>query len=328
MTPFRRFPVTAALLAALTLAGAALGPAPAGAGDGPPLTASATSLEAALHCPATFGSAGEPVLLVHGLGATGAENWGWNLAGVLPARGLDVCTVDLPGRAWTDIQASSEYVVHAVRSMAAATGRKVDIVGHSEGGLQPRWATRWWGDVRERVDDVVTLGTPHHGVVDPTLGLVGHCPLPCVPGALWQMREGSDFLTALNAGDETPGDVSYTSIWTATDELVQVLALGKPTSDLAGASNVMIQDVCPARPVSHVGLAVDAPTSAVVLDALTHPGPADPARVDRRTCLQATDHGAPLGGLRGDPLGLLTGPLGAEWTAAEPALRDYARPAS
>ncbi|MGH2722051.1 MAG: esterase/lipase family protein, partial [Actinomycetota bacterium] len=279
-----------------------------------------------LRCPATFAGAGEPVLLVHGLGATGIENWGWNLAGVLPGRGLDVCTVDLPGRAWTDIQASSEYVVHAVRAMAAATGRKVDVVGHSEGGLQPRWATRWWSDVRDRVDDIVTLGTPHHGVVDPTFGLV-HCPVPCVPGALWQMREGSDFLTALNAGDETPGDVSYTSIWSATDELVQLLALGKPTSDLAGASNVRIQDVCPGRPVSHVGLAVDAPTSAVVLDALTHPGPADPARVDRRTCLQATAPDAPPGGLRGDPLGLLTGPLGAEWTATEPALRDYARPA-
>ncbi|MGH2687542.1 MAG: hypothetical protein ACRDKW_01855, partial [Actinomycetota bacterium] len=76
---------------------------------------------------------------------------------------------------------------------------------------------------------------------------------------------------------------------------------------------------------SHVGLAADAPAVALVLDALTHPGPADPARIDRRTCLQATVPGAPLGDLRGDPLGLLTGPLSAEWTAAEPALRGYAR---
>ncbi|MGH2688165.1 MAG: esterase/lipase family protein, partial [Actinomycetota bacterium] len=204
MTFSRRTAFAAVLVAALVLAAGTLRPDPAGAGDGPPLTAPATDLDAALHCPAGFGGTGEPVLLVHGLGATGAENWGWNLAGVLPARGLDVCTVDLPARAWTDIQASSEYVVHAVRTMAAAGGRKVDVVGHSEGGLQPRWAVRWWGDVREQDDDLVTLGTPHHGVVDPTLGLV-RCPLPCFPGALWQMREGSDFLTALNAGDETPG---------------------------------------------------------------------------------------------------------------------------
>jgi triacylglycerol lipase len=323
MRPFRRIDVAAALLATLTFAGAALWFTPAGADDSPPLTVPVQALEGALHCPAAFVNDGhEPVLLVHGLGATGVENFGWNLARALPAQGFDVCTVDMPARAWSDIQVSSEYVVHAVRTIAAATGRKVDIVGHSEGGFQPRWATRWWSDVRAHVDDIVTLGTPHHGVIDPTLKLLT-CPIPCVPGALWQMREGSAFLRALNAGDETPGDISYTSIWSATDELVQVLALGTPTSNLAGASNLMIQDLCPGRPVSHVGLATDAPTFAVILDALTRDGPADRTRVDPITCLQGTIAGLQYTDLRGDPLGLLTGPLSAEWTASEPALRDY-----
>ena len=36
-----------------------------------------------------------------------------------------------------------EYVVNAVRRMAAmAGGRQVDMLGHSQGGLQPRWVTR------------------------------------------------------------------------------------------------------------------------------------------------------------------------------------------
>ena len=37
---------------------------------------------------------------------------------------------------------------------------------------------------------------------------------------LEQQTAGSPFLTELNAGDETPGDVSYTQITTRYDEVV------------------------------------------------------------------------------------------------------------
>jgi hypothetical protein len=147
--------------------------------------------------------------------------------------------------------------------------------------------------------------------------------VPCLPAALWQMRQGSRFLGALNAGDETPGDVSFTSIWTATDELVQVLALGNPTSVLEGASNVMVQDVCAGRLVSHVGLAVDAPTFALVKDALTHPGGADPGRLDPTSCLELGIAGLRYTDIRGDPLGMLLTPLTVERVTQEPPLRDY-----
>jgi triacylglycerol esterase/lipase EstA (alpha/beta hydrolase family) len=299
--------------------------APAGADDGPSLSVPTDAIDAALHCPATFmHPEHEPVLLVHGLGATGVENWGWNYALALPAAGFDVCTVDLPGRAWNDIQVSSEYVVHAVRVISTASGKQVDVVGHSEGGLQPRWAVRWWRDVRERVDDIVTLGSPHHGVFDPDVVDLP-CPIPCIPGALWQMREGSRFLTALNAGDETPDPVSYTSIWSATDELVQGMSLGKPTSVLEGASNFMVQDLCPGRFVSHVGLATDAVTHAVVIDALTHEGPAAPSRFDPLSCLRIDIPGLDYTALRGDPVALLLAPLTAERLTWEPELREYVR---
>ena len=39
--------------------------------------------------------------------------------------------------------------------------------------------------------------------------------------ALGQQAAGSAFLTDLNAGDETPGDVSYTQITTEYDEIVR-----------------------------------------------------------------------------------------------------------
>jgi triacylglycerol esterase/lipase EstA (alpha/beta hydrolase family) len=43
-----------------------------------------------------------------------------------------------------DIQVSSEYVARAVQLMHRKTGEKVDVLGHSQGGLQPRWAIRFF----------------------------------------------------------------------------------------------------------------------------------------------------------------------------------------
>ena len=165
----------------------------------------------------------EPVLLVHGTIATAAENWGWNYQRVLPTKGYDTCVVQMPNRSLDDIQASSEYVVNAIRRVNEWSGRSVDVIGHSQGGLQPRWAIKYWPDVRQRVDDLVMLGAPNHGTyVANVLGLAG-----CT-GACLQMKAGSQFLNTLNATDETPGSVSYTSIYTATDELVQPAGFPAP----------------------------------------------------------------------------------------------------
>lgn len=63
---------------------------------------------------------------------------------------------------------------------------------------------------------------------------------------------------------------------------------------LDGARNVVVQEVCPARPVDHYLLVGDAVSYALAVDALTHPGPADPARLDPLTCLQTVIPGADL----------------------------------
>lgn len=149
------------------------------------------------------------------------------------------------------------------------------------------------------------------------------CPLPCAQPALWQIREGSRFLSALNSVDETPGDVSYTSIWSRTDELVQTFALGEDTSVLDGASNVAIQDLCPGRPVSHFTLEADAVGFALVMDALTHTGPTNPARFDEATCLQSTMPGVSLTEGRGDPIAGYATFATAERAREEPPLAPY-----
>jgi hypothetical protein len=140
------------------------------------------------------------------------------------------------------------------------------------------------------------------------------------------MTIGARFLAALNAGDETPGPAGYTSIYSLNDELVQPQA-PRSTSALDGAANVLIQDVCPARPVNHVGMLRDPVAFALTLDALDHPGAADPSRVARSTCTRVTIPGiGPRAAL--DPeirywAGFARPSQGLE-TDSEPPVRDYA----
>lgn len=272
----------AALLpAALLLCAAAVPSYAAPAEPGPRLSVPAAVLRDALRCPARMTR--KPVLLVHGTSLTADENWGWNYARALPKAGFDVCLVTLPDRSLSDAQDSSEYVVHAIRAIARRAHRRVSVVGLSQGALQPRWAIRWWPDIRNLVDDYVSMAGTNHGSVFADAS----CGTSCLP-SLWQQRvNGSRFLTALNAGDETPGAVSYTSVYSLTDEIVQPVA-PEPVAALKGAVNVAVQDVCPGRYVGHIQSAADATYYAVVLDALTHDGPASPSRVDRFSCAAVT----------------------------------------
>jgi len=262
---------------AAALVGVALGASPATATSGaadPPLTVPEGTLAAALHCPAAFDdTVHEPVLLVHGTFANDQENYGWNYLPDLTEAGFDVCTVTLPDRSTTDIQVQSEYVVHAIRAMHAASGDRIDVLGHSQGGLQPRWAVRFYPRVRAMVDDLVTLATPHNGTA-----LASLQDQSCE--ACFQMSPSSRFLARLNSVDPTPGQVDYTSIWT---ELVDELVQPQPAASTLGGggdnvANLSVQSVCPGRPVDHLSIVGDAVVHSLVLDAFTQDGPADVTR--------------------------------------------------
>ena len=243
--------------------------------DGPALETPLADLNRALQCPIAFSGDHEPILFVHGTAGMAEDHWALDYQKILPDLDFDVCTVRLPNLALSDIQTATEYVVHAVRVIAAASGKQVDLVGYSQGGLEPRWAVKYWPDVQAAVDDIVTLATPHHGTAVADTACAGGS---CDP-AVWQMRQSANFIAALNAGDETPGAISYTSIYSVHDELVQPTA-PTPTARLDGGTTIEIQEVCPGRAVTHGAEPVDAAVFAVALDALTHPGSADLARID------------------------------------------------
>jgi hypothetical protein len=105
------------------------------------------------------------------------------------------------------------------------------------------------------------------------------------PPALWQQRTGSALLRTLNDGrDETPGRTSYTTVRSATDDIVRPQTGPRPTSALEGAANILIQDVCPGRATTHLGTAVDSVTVAALADAVTHQGPAKVSRLPADVC--------------------------------------------
>ena len=307
------------LLAAVVTAGMAV-TLPTQAASGPELVTPQAALDAALVCPPKFDDAArDPVLLVHGTATNAADSWSWGYTKVLTGSGYDVCTVDLPERALVDIQVSVEHVVNAVRRITATTGERVDVIGHSQGTLQPRWAAKWWPDVQAAIDDMVLLASPAHGVSSAS----GLCSSGSCPPAAWQMSIGSKFTEAINRGDETPGAIAYTSISSQFDELVQPIE----TAVIDGASNVLVQDLCPARPVHHGGFLHDAVVYALVIDALTHEGGADVSRFDEAACTQTWMPGVePFTGnlmLYGPAAAaLLQGPMAAE----EPPVAAYAQP--
>jgi len=249
-------------------------------GPGPRLDVPEWKLADALRCHGDL--SGLVVLLVHGTSVTAEENWGWNYELALPHEGFAVCTVNLPDRELIDVQITSEYVVYAIRAVARQAGHKIDVVGLSQGVLQPRWAIKWWPDIRFLIDDYVSMAGTNHGSIYADAACAAGS---CIP-SIWQQRvNGAHFLATLNHGDETPGDVSYTSVYSLTDDIIQPV-VPTPVAAIRGASNVAVQDICPGRYVGHVQSASDAVYYAVVMDALTHAGPADPSRVDRAFCLQ------------------------------------------
>ena len=265
------------MLALLVLA------APANAAEGPAYSVPEKDLAAALQCP----KPGATVLLVPGTNLEPAPNYDWNYEPALDAAKIPWCAVKLPRFAMGDIQASAEYVVYALRRMSSQAGRRVSVIGFSQGGMIGRWALKWWPDTRGMVDDLIGLAPSNHG----TLSAEAVCSTSC-PAAYWQQRADSKFTAALNAGPETFAGIDYTVAFTHNDEVVT------PNADEATGSsalrtgegrrrNVAIQDICPLDSADHLTLGSSDPVGwALAYDALTHDGPADPARVDAAVCSQ------------------------------------------
>ncbi len=248
----------------------------------PALTVPKARLAESLMCPDKITRGGlEPMMLVTGTGYTGAEAYIIGSAALKTTK-RPICYVNFPYRTTGDIQIAAQYLVSGIRRMAAMYGKPIGVFGVSQGGLLPRWALTYWPSLRAKVSDVIAVAGTQHGT---TVGL-GTCSAinPC-QAASWQQGARSNLLKAINAEpDESVGPTSWTTVRSATDETVQPQTGPHPTSALKGATNILIQDICPGRNVSHIGSALDSVTFAASEDALTHKGPANVKRLPKDVC--------------------------------------------
>lgn len=256
---------------------------------GPALSVPQADLDNALTCSSNLRNATKtPVLLSPGTSVNPQDQYSWNWVPALNSEGIPWCMVTMPDLTYGDIQIAGEYLVNAIRSMYQRAGRKISIVGHSQGGMSMRWALRFWPDTRNMVDDVIGLAGTNHGTTSPVVDIA--CLVECPP-AMWQQDEDSNFIKALNSGTETFAGISYTNVYTRLDEVSQPALNDNGTSSLhlgAGLkTNVANQDICPLNPALHIILGtIDPVAYALALDALKNPGPANPSRVSRSVCFK------------------------------------------
>ncbi len=240
-----------------------------------------------------------PVVLVHGTFANMNDNWR-GAAPLLADNGYCVYAFNYGGvSAGAPIQGVGPIEAGAAklksfvdRVLTASGARKVDVVGHSQGGMMPRYYINRLGGAA-KVDKLVGLSPSNHGT---TLGgltelaarlrllrpadsfLVAACAA-CV-----QQQRGSAFLTALNSDGETAPGVHYTVIATRWDEVITPYT----SSFLAPAPNVTgitVQDQCSGDLADHLEIAYDPIALTDVLNALD---PAHPRAVPCEVVLPVT----------------------------------------
>jgi len=153
-----------------------------------------------------------------------------------------------------DIRTAAELLGRHVEEICAESGhRRVDIVGHSLGGLIARYyVQRLGGDARVRT--LVTLGTPHSG----TRAIPLLTPHPLIR----QMRPGSALLEEL-AGPARGCRTRFVAFWSDVDQLMIPLEAARLEHRDLRAENVMV------RGIGHLALPVHGAVAAEIRQALT-----------------------------------------------------------
>ncbi|MFJ8477178.1 esterase/lipase family protein [Kitasatospora sp. NPDC094011] len=228
----------------------------------------------------------DPVVLVHGTFANRYENW-LALSPLLKGLGYCVFALDygtIPGITSTGsglllpigglgaVPASAAQLAHFVDLVRGATGAaKVDIVGHSQGGMLPNYYLKFLGGA-SKVDRMVGLAPSNHGTtLDGITKLAPYFPgvadlIYTVCQACRDQAVGSDFNATMASRPDTVPGVHYTVISTVYDEVVtpwRTQFLNGPDVD-----NEVLQDHCPVTLAEHVAIAFSPTALHLVTNAL------------------------------------------------------------
>jgi triacylglycerol esterase/lipase EstA (alpha/beta hydrolase family) len=233
-----------------------------------------------------------PVVLVHGTLANSVDNWA-AFAPYLVARGYCVFSLDygqLPGvpvfYGLGPVADSAQQLSDYVDTVLADTGAaKVDLVGHSEGGMMPRYYLKFLGGAA-KVNAMIGIAPDNHGTtLDGITHLADIYPaaaalVASLPQGLQDQIAGSAFLTELNAGGDTVPGVKYTVIVTKYDEIVTPYTSGYLSG--SNVTNLLLQDSCPVDLSEHAAIGLtDVIAFHLAANAL------DPAHATPATCLTA-----------------------------------------
>jgi triacylglycerol esterase/lipase EstA (alpha/beta hydrolase family) len=244
----------------------------------------------------------DPVILVHGTLANMDDNW-QAAAPLLANHGYCVYAFNYGGASAAapiqgtgDIAASAAQLATFVNTVLASTGAaKVDLVGHSQGGMMPRYYIDNLGGAA-KVDDLVALAPSNYGTtldgltkLVSLLGVAGEVngALSAVCQACVEQEQGSAFLAGLNAAPTVAG-VRYTVIESTGDEVVTPYR----NAFLPAAPNVTditLQHQCALDGSDHLEIAADPVALADVLNAL------DPAAPVKVPCLAVLPLTGPVG---------------------------------
>jgi triacylglycerol esterase/lipase EstA (alpha/beta hydrolase family) len=149
--------------------------------------------------------------------------------------------------------------IDTVRSKTGSA--KVDLVGHSQGGLLARYYVQKLGGAA-KVQNVVALATPNHGTTfSGIISLAKYFPgVDKIFVYSWckscqDQVAGSSLIASVNAGGGTSPNVQYTNIATKYDEV----STPYTTAFLAGSNvtNITVQDGCSSDYSEHLAIAYD-----------------------------------------------------------------------
>jgi triacylglycerol esterase/lipase EstA (alpha/beta hydrolase family) len=230
-----------------------------------------------------------PVLLSNGTTANAYENWA-NLSQKLANAGYCVFAANFGGAPGAFLQTVGP-IADTAKALAAfgdkvlrATGApKLDVVGHSQGGMNVRYWIKYLGGAG-KISRLVGLSPSNHGTdlfgLLSTLEMIPGVPatLATVCQACNEQAVGSAFLADLNAGGETVPGIDYTVIQTRYDDVVTpyTSAFLKAAPNV---ENILLQNVCTLDFTDHLGITYDPVAEGLVLNAL------DPAHAKTPPCV-------------------------------------------
>jgi pimeloyl-ACP methyl ester carboxylesterase len=243
-----------------------------------------------------------PVILVHGTFENMDDNW-QAASPILANHGYCVFALNYGGSSATadfqgtgDIAASAQQLATFVSTVLAATGAaKVDLVGHSQGGMMPRYYINNLGGAA-KVDKLVGIAPSNYGsTLDGVITLIQQLSL-LVPfngllatecTACVEQEAGSSFLASLNVTPTVPA-VQYTVIESTGDEVVTPYTSAfLPAAP--NVTNITVNRQCPLDSSDHLEIANDPVAMADMLNAL------DPAAPVKVPCLVVLPVTGPIG---------------------------------